>query len=118
MSNQTSNFKIYCKTANKYLTGYKGKSTWNTMKWALAATQNWLRRGYLSNELEIHEYPLVDPIVITLQDAEEEVRKQTAKIAQKKNAKRIAAARESLLREIENHKERIEKAEKELNNLQ
>jgi predicted nucleic acid-binding Zn-ribbon protein len=118
MANQTSFFKIYCKTNGKYLSKYNGKSTWHSLKWALSATRNWLRRGYLSNEIEIHEYPLVDPIVITLQDAEEEMREQSAKIAQKKNAQRIAAARASLLREIENHKERIEKAEKELNNLQ
>gem|GEM_PF-6447415 len=84
----------------------------------MSAAEDWLRRGYLNNEIEIHEFPLANPTVITLEEAQAALKEKAEAKLQSELKQRVERARALLLKEIEVHKENLMRAERELSKLQ
>jgi len=56
-------YKVYIKSIDKYYSASKSKATWSSLSWALSAADD-ARRYYRlkSEDIEIHEFPIVDAI--------------------------------------------------------
>lgn len=93
---QKANYKIFDTATGKYVSTGRSKSTWLSMAWALTAAEDY----YYRKSFVIHEFPLNDPNVYTMEEARKIIdrQKEIAKLA--KESVKIKAAYRSLMEEI------------------
>lgn len=69
-------YKIFDKKEQVYLKGHRGKSSWTSPVWAIAAAQDFCRnepKGYLEQFIEFHVFPIAEAIKLAYMNLVEEV---------------------------------------------
>lgn len=107
MAKPKMNYKVFNTATNKYVSnGYRSKSTWQSVVWAMAAAEKIAKRHGAEN-IEIHLFPIESATRVSLSAMRLRLKEEAAKKAEKKRSKVENEKKRALLVEFHQQRNRL-----------
>lgn len=114
MPKPKTNYKVFDTNSKKYFSsGYRSKSTWQSLTWAMSAAEDLAKRIGPAN-VEIHVFPIEAAIRVPYKEMREKIKEETQKKEMKKSKKLVESKKKALLQEFDLHRSRLLEVKKKL----